>query len=168
MRGRARNRRFERGLTLLEVIVAAGLLGAFTVVGARPIQQAMMAANAAGDRAAALRYAAAGIELARSRAIENWDMTSGNMGIPQAELTTYYDSARHLRLDRSITAQPLVVSPSNPNEKWTWSITSVVTWTRDGRSAAQGAKVTLVSRQSRWLIRNNSDQSRGAAGKVYK
>lgn len=165
-RGTLRNRQNAKGFTLLEVVVAAGLLGAFTVVGARPIQQALMAANVAADRAAAVRFAASGIELARSRPIENWESGRADMGIPAAEVSTYYDEARKIRLTRSITAAPTVVSPSDQRETWTWTITSTVTWERDGRRAGDGAKVVLISRQSRWLIPGNKDESRSSTGKV--
>lgn len=156
----------EKGFTLLEVVVAAGLLGAFTILGARPIQQALMAANVAADRTAAMRFAAAGIELAKSRPIGNWDHRGANLGIPSSELSTYYDEARRVRLTRSITATPVVVNNADQQETWTWVVTSTVTWQRDGRTGDNGAKVVLVSRQSRWLLPENHDESRGTAGKV--
>jgi hypothetical protein len=88
------------------------------------------------------------------------------MGIPAAEVATYYDEARKIRLTRSIAATPAVVSPADSRETWTWTITSTVTWERDGRRAGDGARVILISRQSRWLVPGNHDESKSPAGKV--
>lgn len=54
-----------RGFTLVEVLIAAGLLGVFAVVAAGPVRRAAMATTLAADRAAAVYYTMAGIEWAR-------------------------------------------------------------------------------------------------------
>jgi prepilin-type N-terminal cleavage/methylation domain-containing protein len=57
----------RKGFTLVEVVIAAGLLGLFTVAAARPLQQGVISSALSADRAAAVHYAVSGVEWARAR-----------------------------------------------------------------------------------------------------
>lgn len=143
------------GFTLVEVVIAAGLLAAFTIAAARPIQQAVMSAAISADRGAAVDYAVAGIEWVRGQSSSELsprsNTTVASSWADEARGITHRRTVR-IDVDTSIGSQPVL-----------WRLTSDTVPVLTSQLPAQVRRlpgmsnpIRIVSYQCKWLLRGES------------
>lgn len=144
-------RRTKGGFTLVEVVIAAGLLAVFGVAAARPIQQAALSAALSGDRIAATHIGVSGLEAARALS------ASGLSGM-STNTSNYTDAARGMTYRRTLS-KGVQQSIGGTNVLW-WvkvEVRPVLTgpYEADGqevkRLPTMLRPVTIYTLQSKWL-----------------
>lgn len=137
----------ENGFSLVEVVIAAGLLAAFLVPTVRPVLQLRRSSTIAADRAVAAAFAQAGLEYARSLPPSSFD--SGTLRSVQGQVDPF--EVNGVTFTRHIRVFPMTVGTTS---NLLFRVDSYVEWSRYGRSftySGANRAVKMVSYVARGL-----------------